>query len=364
MAITERYVSSSGTDTYANSTSSSTPCSLSTAITSGVAGDRFNIKADGTYTRSASDTLSAVATATSPIIWRGYTTTLGDATIGRGSGGVLDTSNMPTIAYNATFRLNNTGTDHIFESLIITANQSGAALLLGQNAIAYNCKVTNSSTNAAAVAIAVGARGGIIDCDATLDGASGGTAGITCAQASALTMGCLVTATAAPCITVGSSACITHNVCYGTTGDGISCATSSLCNVHNNTIYNCGGDGIDIAAGNTTIVKFVANHITNCGGYGINFNGATCEAVIIANRFRDNTSGNISGAADWTSGTNWRVVTTDTGGAETDFTNAASKDFSLVAGSPGIGGAPGYLTDIGAWGTPVVTSGLKSYSHA
>ena len=96
MAITERYVTSGAAG--GGDGSSGNPWTLTEALANMAAGDRINIKADGTYTRSANDTVTPDGTATSPIILRGYTTTIGDATLGRASGGALDSSKMPTIA--------------------------------------------------------------------------------------------------------------------------------------------------------------------------------------------------------------------------------------------------------------------------
>src|ERR1043166_3403877 len=100
MGLTDRYVSSSGTNTYSASTSSSTPMSLSTAMSNAVAGDRINIKADGTYSRSADTSPTNSGSQTSPIIWRGYKTTPGDGYQGRTSGsGALSIANMPLINF-------------------------------------------------------------------------------------------------------------------------------------------------------------------------------------------------------------------------------------------------------------------------
>ena len=66
-----------------------------TEINTGVgAGIRYNVKADGTYTRSAFDSMwSAVGgTVTSPLCIRGYKTVIGDGYLGRDATGALITS--------------------------------------------------------------------------------------------------------------------------------------------------------------------------------------------------------------------------------------------------------------------------------
>lgn len=101
MARTTRYVSSSGTDTYANSTSSSTPMSLTTAFANASAGDDIYIKADGTYSRSATDTPANSGTAANPIRYIGYSSTITDGYQGRTNGnGALVTTSMPLISYS------------------------------------------------------------------------------------------------------------------------------------------------------------------------------------------------------------------------------------------------------------------------
>src|ERR1700675_3337465 len=179
MALTDRYVTSTGTDTYANSTNSATPMSLTTAFANAAAGDRINIKV-GTYTRSASDTPANAGTVTSPIIYRGYSSSIGDGNLGRtNSSGALITTNMPTIAYNSTFRLVTTNAFVILESLQMTTLFSGVGVTLAAETVAKSCLFVNSSTNAAAVALASGIRAVIFDCDISLTGASGGLAALT-----------------------------------------------------------------------------------------------------------------------------------------------------------------------------------------
>lgn len=111
-AITERYVSSSGTDTYANSSNSATPMSLTTAFANAVANDRINIKADGTYTISSPGvTISAAG----PIFWRGYTSTIGD-------GGKATISGSTTGASYSVITIS--GARHQWQDLIFTENGS------------------------------------------------------------------------------------------------------------------------------------------------------------------------------------------------------------------------------------------------
>ncbi len=364
MAITERYVSSLAGG--GGSGTSGSPWTLSEAISSAAAGDRINIKADGTYTRGASDTFGTAGTATSPIVWRGYTTTIGDATTARSSGGAIDTTNMPTISYSATYQLNNTGANNVFESINFTGNRSGAVVTVaGSDSCIINCKVANSSTNASAKGVDItSTRGSVVNSDVSI-GASGGTCAIDVANGTnCRVIGCRVTATGSVGIRCASNAIIVGNTIYtcGTNGIYMNASTGTPV-IAGNTIYGCAGDGINVINTATNPQFIVGNHVTDNGAYGINVNGASCAVMSAMNRTRDNTSGASSGAADWFTGTSIRNVTTDSGGDTTDYTNPAGSppDLSLIAGAAGISGGYSYLNDIGANGTPIVTGGGGAY---
>lgn len=363
MAITERYVSSSGTDTYANSTNPATPMSLSTALTNMVAGDRINIKADGTYSRSATDTLTPDGTTTSPITLRGYTTTIGDATLGRASGGFLDTTKMPVIAYGSTFRLNAAGsTNIIFESLNITSNVANSAVRINVESLLVNCKIDNASTSSSAVAIEGDVvTSQVISCDLSLSAGVASAKVITTAgpvQYSRITGG------GGNGIELASNpTAILGNVIYESAIGIRALTAASRSEIIGNTIANCTGDGIDIVTSTTALVKIVGNHITGCGGYGIDFNASTCSKVLINNRFRDNTSGDINGGGDYQTATNVLNQTSDDTDA-LDFTSQSTDDYSLLATAAGARRGLSYLQNIGANGTQAASGGGGSAIQA
>ena len=78
MAITEKYVTTTGAGAH-DGTSEANAWSLTEAIAAAAAGNRVNVKA-GTYTLGAGATFPA-GTVAAPIIWRGYSSTIGDLTV-------------------------------------------------------------------------------------------------------------------------------------------------------------------------------------------------------------------------------------------------------------------------------------------
>ena len=367
MALTERYVTASGTDTYANSTSSSTPMSLSTAITNGTAGDRINIKA-GTYTRSATDTIAGAGTVTSPLIWRGYNSTPGDLDTPVQSTGNLSltTTNHPLIDFsgNSANRFNWTGAFAIWQNLYIkTAYDGNSILMNGANIAAYNCKLENSGTGASGVCLYMTVRSTLFACDISLTGASGGTAALTMAAATTgnRVIGSYINGGTASGISVqssGSQVLICHNVIAGHTKHGIALTSADAVGygavILYNTICKKTGSGtfdaINFATGLTYHHVVIGNHITDHGGtaYAINMTSTSNAAFLAFNRTRDNTSGAIGNGGDWITATTLGHVTTDTGGPETDYTDNSTNNFSLISAAPAKGaGLPAYL-DIGA----------------
>jgi hypothetical protein len=358
MAITERYVSALAGGGGDGSIGS--PWTLSEAIANAVAGDRVNIKADGTYTRTASDTPTADGTTTSPIVWRGYTTTIGDGYLGRNAGGNLITTNMPLIAFDPGFRWIGGGADIIhFQAIRFTGNVSNDVVELGSDCHLLHCSVVNTSTNASASGIDSTTNAGVrvIDCDVQAGGASGGAYAISVRGAGSYIKGCRAKCVGGVGLLVRSNVTAANNTVYRCTTGIHSDNTSGNALIENNTIVNCTGDGIDILTGTTGRQCIVGNTITDCGGYAIDFNTSTCVKLVSYNRIRDCTSGAVNGGGDWNDGTNVVIVTTDTGGPETDYTDQANDDYTLIAAAPGISKAPGHLIDLGAHGTPVVTAG-------
>lgn len=351
MALTERYVSSSGVDTWANATSASTPASWATMLTDAIAGDRVNIKQDGTYTLGASSAMTGVGTTTSPIILRGYKTAIGDGNQGRtGANGALVTTNMPVIAYDATFGLS-IGAFTILESLNVSSNNSAPCVTLGTNCLVRSCKAINASTNASAIGIAGNTNAVIFDCDAQLTGASGGSAAVANQGTSGVRVLCN-RISGGPAIGVNCTTnhvVIAGNLIFASTTNHIKVGSAGApITILFNTLVGATSTGILMTTGSTNLSAIVGNMITDNGAYGMNWVSAAGAGLFANNRFRDNTSGDVNLGTDWRAAATYGEVTTDTGGPETDYTNSGAGDYTLISASPAK--AAGWLPymDIGA----------------
>lgn len=316
----------------------------------GKAGNRYNYKGSVSRTTS-SDTITGDGTSTSPIIIRGYATTIGDGFQGRSSGnGALVTTNMPTVTYT-TGRLIASAADWvIYESLNISGAPSNAVVTLGTMGACKSCVITNSSTNAAAVGISANSNSIILDNDVTLSGASGGSAAISVASTDARIIANRIKGGPAIGISIGFRSAAIDNLIYACAGVGIAItATGATSVIYGNTIVGGSGDGIDVVTGTTVLQCIVNNCITDNGGYGID--GVSAGNAIFAayQRTRDNTSGADNLATDWLAATKYGQVTTDTGGPETDYTNSGSFDYTLITTSPAFRAGWWSYRNIGAY---------------
>lgn len=364
MAITERYVRADAagggdgtTDANSGATGAFTWGEMITDINTPRVGYRYNVK-QGTYSLSATTTITGDGTTTSPNIIRGYKDTPGDATLGRGANGLIDTSNMPTISYtSSSYNFSASGANYlIVESLIIEGNTgSSMALVSGTGSCIFNC-VVNQNTTSVGDGIENGSSSMILGCDVYLPNGSS-------SAAEALS-------------TLGPT--IANKVFMGANGTGINLRNNPNLIAFNtvvggnvginkntagqtalvlfNTVADASGDGIDFAGASTARVIIIGNHVTGCGGYGIDFNSSTCDKYVYANRFRDNTSGNMSATDDWSGSTN--VFQVDTAGSDSvDFTSVASLDYSLKSTAPAYQKALfAHYMNIGGNGTPAGAS--------
>lgn len=367
MAITERYVSTTGAGAH-DGTSEANAYSWAEMVTAintpTAAGYRYNVK-QGTYSLSATTTITGDGTTTAPCIIRGYKTTPGDATLGRTTYGVLDASNMPTIAYGSTYGLDASGADYIvFEALNFTGSHSGYWFRTGNQNLVVNCAFNNANTGGHIAVLVNTSNTGLVDCDVI----SAGTAqAVNIGVGTSYAVGCRIKCSGSGGVglQIDQTASAVNNTIYECGGHGISVpSTGSSVTLIGNTVQGCGGDGIRLANGTTGNPRIVGNHLTDNGGYAINFQTSTCSKMLTHNRTRDNTSGAINGGGDWADGTSIRHVTTDNGTASSDYTASGSQDFSLLSTAVGFQVGPGWKNNIGANGTPAASAGLKGVASA
>jgi hypothetical protein len=351
VAISEVYVSSAGAGAH-DGTSEANAFSwteMATDINAGsAAGKRYNVKGN-IGALGASTTLSGSGTGTSPVIIRGYTTTIGDGYQGRtNANGPLITTHMPLVPYNSTFRLNITGSWIILEALKVTGLVSNPVVTLTADSLITRCIVENSSTNASASALSIATRCKTINSDMALTGASGGNGGILGAGGSAMIVGCRATGATAPGILITSTSVIVSGcVVYGSSV-GISNTSGTFVGAMiGNTIVDNTGDGIDILTGTTSLLMLVNNLITDNGGFGLDANSTAVAISASHNRFDRNTSGATNSGTDWLAATSYDHNTTSVLKA-VEYQDAATRDYRLLTTSPAKGvGLPSYL-DIGA----------------
>lgn len=353
MAFTAKYSSDTGAGAHDGSSEANawTWAEMVTAIVAlgagGGAGLHVKHKSNGGTSRTTNtDTLSVGGSSTSPLIIEGYLSTpgaagaLGDGYLGRTNnhccGGSLTTTNMPSITYT-TGRLVASGTWIVIQNINYASANTSTGLSLGTDCAIARCKIVNSGTGAGAIVIGGGgSRTHFFDNDIALTGGSGGSNALTASGSANRVIGNRITGASAPGVLASNTGGLIYgNLIYSCTGTGLSVnANTATIHIIGNTIVGCTGDGIDLITGLTQLASIFNNCITDNGGYGINGVSAANAAVAAYNRLRDNTSGNTNLATDWLAGTSWGHVTTDTGGAETDYVSSGSQDYRLRGGSP------------------------------
>lgn len=332
-----------------------------------VAGNLVCVKS-GSYTMTSTvDTFAAVGTVTSPIRICGYASTRptvsthGDGYLGRTNGnGALITTNMPAITYT-TGRLLISGNFNIVENLSATsasvAASSGSIAVSGNDVYLKRCVAVNSSTNANANGIFTnGARDSIIDCDATLSGASGGNSAINSTSASGRIIGSRIKGGPGIGLTLAGTnqtQVVAFNTIYASTGNGIvTTTTGGGSSILYNTIVGGGADGINILTGTTASYLIMGNMITDNTGNGLNMVSTSNAAFTSNNRYRDNGT-NIANGGDWITATKYDDVTS--GNGTSDYWNSGSNDYRLLWSSPAVGSGNPLYADIGALQAPTPT---------
>lgn len=333
MAYTERYVTSGAAG--GGDGSSGSPWTLAESFTSASAGDRVNVQA-GTYSVSGLS-MTATGTALSKICWRGYNSTIGDLdSQGRNSDTSLNTTNFPLVSTTGNIDQE----EHtIFQNFRFEGSFNG--WLVGNHLDDYrgiiHCSIKNTASNSSAGCYDADDYCFVIGCD------------LECTQTThgqVLEMGprpfifgsrIMSNSTAGVVmVEVSYLAHVVGNFFWGQSNDtaldviAVNYPHYSI----NNTFYGV-DECIRTANLNQTTQMFaINNHATDSTYWLYNQYQATANHNFFEmnNRIRDVTTSR-SGIALEAILTG--EVTTDTGGPSTDYTDAANKDLSLIAGAPG-----------------------------
>lgn len=337
MAFSEKYVTdaASGGDGSIGS-----PWTLAEALTNAVAGNRINILSDSGYSLGA-DTVSGVGTAGDLIVFRGYDSSIGDLqNPGRSSStGSLITTGFPIITLTGTLTPN---AFVVFQNLSFTGSISSQ--LVGSTSIDDVTLVESTFFNSANSSIAKAFRGDndcrAVNCDFECTGADHGS--IFDLDIRGLALYCRIKGVAGTGIAL-SSGSVVGNVFIGDGSDiAVSYKQAAVSGdmIVGNTIYNW---NTAISYPNAAFADnpiIASNHVTDCSEYINNLRSATDAMPLIEmnNRTRDNTTPRTGVGDGVLSG----EVTTDTGGIETDYTNAGADDLSLIAAAPGVDAGSGF----------------------
>jgi len=346
MALTDVFVSNTGANAHDGTSEANAYSVVELAALAAPAGLRGNFKKSVPLVLGSQLAMTAPGTTSQPVIFRGYTTNIGDADLGWTAGGGIITTNMPTID-TSTFDIAVGQANWIFQDIDITgANVGGPVITLGLGNLMTNCRVVNSGNNALARGISSVNNANIFNCDIETTGATSGICVVSLRDGSLV--GCRIKSkTSQGASSNQSGAAYIGNTFYECGDDAIFIAAVDQY-VHFNTIVNNIGSAVKIAA--HSHISIYGNMIT---GNAVPIERSSALPAYYAyNRTRDNTGAAIN-LGDWPE---LNFITTDTGGDETDYNDAAAGDFRLVSGSPGDGAGP-QGQNIGALATMAASGG-------
>ncbi len=305
------------------------------------AGDRGNIKT-GTYSIGATSFTGGDSTGF--VFLRGYNTTIGDLdSVFRSTDGSLDTTNMPDITVTGALMF---GAYYALQNLDVYASISATIIDFADYGVMSRCRVENAQSSASAVCVNIGTGTLVADSDIVLSDATLSANNIIAANYSVI-RGCKITrANASNAILVGYIVTAIGN--YVSAGganfyDPLFTTLNGTCLFDSNTFYNC-GDIITHSSGDPNgLFMVLNNHATDSDRWIYSEREATADVAFVElnNRLRDITTLR-TGAGD---GVVVGEVDTDTGGPETDYTDYANGDLSLIDGASGVDAGLGF----GSW---------------
>jgi hypothetical protein len=335
MAYTERYVTQAAGG--GGDGSSGSPWTLAEALTNAAAEDRVNIQSDSAYTLAADSITNAGTGWETMIIFRGYNSTIGDLDgVGRNSNTELNTTNMPDITLTGSLTPNNWT---CLQNLYIHGSLS-ASLIAGaapDNIFTISCRIVNTANNASAQAAVYDNSIMAVNSDFECTGATHGSVVEMDNQGSAIFCRFKGTSSTAALFDTRIGYHIIGNAFLSTGGTGIDVdILNANTLVIGNTFYNV---GTAVLFPNATAiwnyVIFINNHCTDSTTWIDNGYSATADLFIMEfnTRTRDLTTPRVGIRAD---SVNASEVTTDTGGASTDYVDAPNGDITLISTAPAV----------------------------
>lgn len=340
MAFNEKYVSLLGAGLHDGS-SEANAWTIDEAVAGYVLGDRVNVKGSS-ITVSAGSVMATAGTAAIFIIFRAYDTVIGDLdSISRNSDGSLPIANLPVLNITSFLTI---PSRVFFMNFQITGSYSGD--MLGSSSSDrfgfINCTLENLEDSTIANVIRGDDQVVLINCD--ISSGVGDFASLIRCDFYGLIYGCRI-------LPKGTASVATLNISIPTiignyiSGNGQPIVAITNQTMHpgmliENTIYNCGRI---VALPNTPATVFpylINNHPTDSDEWINNLYAATDNVAMIEinTRLRDITTPR-TGVGD---GILIGEVDTDTGGPETDYTDAANDDLSLIDGAPGVDAGLGF----------------------
>ena len=351
-AYVEHYVTTTGTDTWTNSTSSGTPCSLATAFANCTAGERANIKT-GAYSLGAT-TITNAGDETALSVYRGYDTAIGDLEgQGRNADTTLDTTDFPVITLTGAITAK---AFVVFESLSFTGSLTSsliAASAVGVSVISCDLLNSDTASNQNVRCITFGNGLTLANSDAECSGGNHGY--VVAGGYTARFLGNRFTTTSNYACIFLTRGSVVNNAFIGggsgANGMGIVWSATSQyggCLTAGNTFYDL-ATCITFPAFAWDVSPVVMNNHATDSTKGIDnlYSGTASQTVIeINNRTRDITTDPRTTLGD---GVLIGEVDTDTGGESTDYVNAAAGNLRLIEGAPGESAGMTDYEDIGAF---------------
>lgn len=282
----------SGSDGNAGTSTGAAWKTLAKASTSTTVGDVIYVKASATYNEIL--TFRSTGTASSPIIWEGYSSTPGDLGRATVEGGNTRASNV---------RINNCS-NNVVKNFILQGATSEAINYADaiSNGFFFNCRILKGTgTSPASVSSPGYAAFALTIVGSEISGFTGAGTGTGSGIVLRRIEYCEIHGNSGDGVSAASyrtAGEIQNNLIYSNGGKGISLSGSGgLGIISNNDIHSNTSDGISIDGADNSNVIIQNNVITSNGGYGINIVNVPSGTTFInsdKNFFYSNTSGEIS----------------------------------------------------------------------